>query len=101
MKSYKNVAGDGCSYTEKDIDQCAAVVDAYLAKLAKGSGMSQDSIRDAVKKAVLALNALNEECEGSLIETDQREDLCQLVLMTATQAGLDTDEDISEEWREW
>jgi hypothetical protein len=101
MKSYKEAAGGDCSYTQEDIDRCAAIVDAYLSDMAKDSGMSQDSIRDAVKKVVLDLNALNEQCEGSLIETEQREDLCQLILSGATRAGLDTDEDVTEEWREW
>jgi hypothetical protein len=50
---------------------------------------------------ILDLNGLNEQGEFSLIETDQREALCQLILTAATRAGLDTDEDVTEEWREW
>lgn len=101
MKGYMEAAGDDCGYTDEDIDRCATIVDAYLAKMAKGSKLPQQIIREAVKNAVLGLNALNEGCDGSLIETDQREELCQLILVAAVQAGLDTDEDITEEWREW
>jgi len=63
--------------------------------------VSQQGIRDAVQKIVTDLNALNEKCECSLIETDQREDLCELILVAAKAAGLDTDEDHITEGREW
>src|SRR4051812_2185206 len=100
MKSYLEASGDGCGYKQPDIDRCAVIVDAYCDEIAK-KGMSQDALRDTVKKTVLQLNALNETCDNELIETDQREALCQLLLTAAQAAGLDTDEDITEEWREW
>lgn len=46
---------------------------------------------------MLALNALNDERDGALIETGPREDLCELIQAAATAAGLD----ITEAWREW
>lgn len=104
MTSYLHGGGDGGSeagYTQGDIDRCMAIVDTYLAAVPPGSGLPPAEIREAVERAVLALNALNESCGGPLIETDQREALCQLILVAATRAGLDTDEDITEEWREW
>ncbi len=54
-----------------------------------------------MRQVVLDLNGLNEESGGGLIETDQREGLCQLILVAALHAGLKTDEDVTEEWREW
>ncbi len=63
--------------------------------------LPHDQILAAAKQAVLNLNALNKECGGRLIETDQREDLCELILVAAKLAGLESDEDITEEWREW
>jgi hypothetical protein len=60
-------------------------------------------IMAAVKKSVLSLNALNEECDGGLIETDQREELAKLIILAARHAGLESsaDDDITYEWREW
>ena len=56
----------------------------------------------AVKTAVVKLNKLNDRCDGSLIETDQREQLCELIITAARGAGLSSDKyDITEEWREW
>ena len=50
----------------------------------------------------LALNALNEDCGGNLIETGEREALCDLIERAAREAGLpESDEDITEAWREW
>lgn len=104
MADYMKGDGDtswDCGYSQADIDRCLVIVDVYLAKVASGLKVSQDEIRNAVKKAVLDLNDLNGQAGGALIETDQREDLCALLLTVAQRAGLGTDEDITEEWREW
>ena len=47
------------------------------------------------------MNVLNEKCEYELIETDQREDICKFIITAVNVAGLKTDEDVTEEWREW
>ena len=55
-----------------------------------------------VKKTILRLNELNEEVDGSLIETDQREYLCKLIDLAAGHAGLESSaDDITYKWREW
>lgn len=90
-----------CGYTQEDIDHCASILDKYQASLASGSAFTKTEIRNAVKKAVLDLNALNNKCGGGLIETDQREYICQLLLASAQAAGIGTKEDITEEWRDW
>jgi hypothetical protein len=102
MVSYMNAAeGPGkFVYSQEDIESCLAIVDRYLAKVSKGS-LPKNQIIKAVELAVVELNVLNENCDGNLIETDQREDLCALILGAAQQAGLDTEEDITEMWREW
>ena len=87
--------------TAVEINELLAIVDAFVTNMTKSSTLTEQAIRDAVKQAVLALNALNKRCNGNLIETDQREDICELILVAAAQAGLHTDEDITEEWREW
>ena len=54
-----------------------------------------------VKDTILALNALNETCEHSLIETDQREEICDLIIKAALSVGVGNGDDITEEWRDW
>ena len=89
-------------YTQKNVDQCEAILDGLFADLAAAKVNSQSMmILKAVQRAIVKLNKLNENCEGGLIETDQREDLCALIIAAAKQAGLTAEGDITEEWREW
>lgn len=95
--------GHDVGYTQAHVDQCGKILSAYLAAVldpaAKGAS---DRIMAAVKTAVLALNDLNDECDGGLIETDQREDICELIISAAALAGLESEEyDITGEWRDW
>jgi hypothetical protein len=99
MARYMKVVPD--YYTQADIDSCAKIVDAYLARIGTAKSLSDKEIRKMVQDVVLALNALNEGCRHKLIETDQREYLCELILIAAQRAGLETDDDITEEWRDW
>ncbi len=92
----------GAPYTQADIDRCSLILDGFLNALdGAPQPVESDVILEIVKQVVLALNELNDECEGNLIETDQREHLCDIIILAANEAGLDTDEDITEEWREW
>lgn len=89
-------------YSKEHINRCASILDKYLSSVLDPSihGKS-DGIMEAVKRVVLELNDLNEQCGHSLIETDQREDICELIIDAASLAGLDGNDDITEEWREW
>lgn len=90
-------------YTQAHIDRCQKILDAFFATLSKvGGGDRRDAIMAAVEKAVVDLNVLNDETGGGLIETDQREQLCEIITESAREAGLQTDtHDITEAWREW
>ena len=55
-----------------------------------------------VEKTVLALNELNEPCDKELIETGQREDIAEIIILAGNLTGYNSlDEDITGEWREW
>ena len=89
-------------YTQKHVDRCAKIIDAYLDVLEQMRSPREDQkILFAAEKAVRSLNTLNEQCGGSLIATDQREDICGLMISAAKHAGLTIDGDFTEEWREW
>ena len=90
-------------YTQADIDRCARIIDDFLASLEDiPPGKKNESILKAVRAAVIKLNKLNDRCDGLLIETDQLEQLCALIIAAAKRAGLVSSVyDITEEWREW
>ena len=90
-----------CGYVQSDIDRCESIVDEYVASISNLQTPSQNEILKQIEVVVKKLNQLNAACDGTLIETDQREDLCQIILCVAVNAGLDTDDDVTENYREW
>ena len=93
--------GYACGYQLRHIDRCAAITRDYLKRLASPPMRNQERLLDEIRRVVQKLNRLNASCDGALIETDQREDLCQLILQAARKAGLKSDADVTEAWREW
>jgi hypothetical protein len=76
-------------YTHDSCSLFTAVFDDLLQRLvALGEQASENEKIAAFKQAVDALNTLNERDE-SLIETGEREDLCELCNVIATAAGID------------
>ncbi len=99
MESYLEEVGEGCGYSKTDIGICVAVVDSYLAAVSQV--VNSDWIMAEVQKVAIRLNNLNDRCNGGLIETDQRELICEIVNKAAKYAGLDFGKnDPTEEWRE-
>lgn len=96
------VAADGIEpdYTEADIAECEVILDAYLAKVRTAREGDVVFVMAAVKEAVVALNELSERCE-SLIETEQRELIAELIIQAAAAVGVGDGEDLTEEWRQW
>ena len=90
-------------YTQKHVDRLSEIIDDFLASLEKTpEAQKNEYIMDAVKKTILRLNELNEEVDGSLIETLQRDLLGTLINLAAKYAGLESsDDDITYKWREW
>lgn len=48
-----------------------------------------DTAEDALREAILALNEANDEADGAMLETDEREILVPWLIETAADAGLD------------
>lgn len=87
-------------YSAVQVDQCMDILASYLEAMGKSNNKPEGMA--IVEKTVLALNDLNEECEGALIETDQREDIAEVIIIAGHLMGYNTrDEDITEDWREW
>lgn len=91
---------DEVSYGEKNITACDAVLSDYLVRMSRA--VDRDEGLTVMRTAVLSLNELNETCDGQLIETDQREDICAILSRAAMLRGFCAeDEDPTEEWRDW
>ena len=53
------------------------------------------------QSVIIRLNELNERCDECLIETDQREQICEFIDLVLSRASISVDGDVTEEWREW
>lgn len=90
----------GGSYAEADVQRCREILDEFEAAIS--GAVAREEALAQVRKAVLDLNALNNGCRGSLIETDQREMICEFIIQTTARRGfVSPDEDVTLEWREW
>jgi len=88
------------AYSQSDVEACMKIVAHYLDELDKTA--SNDDAMKLVETTVMALNQLNEKCDHEMIETDQREDLAEIIIHAAHLKGFNEEEDdITEDWREW
>lgn len=87
-------------FTEENLTATETVLSSYTDGLSRLQKPNEKQIIQEVKKVVLRLNALNEEYDF-FIETLEREELQEFIMEKAQQIGLETEEDITEEWREW
>ncbi|HDR7253957.1 hypothetical protein OCD85_06155 [Bacillus pacificus] len=92
---------DGEFFTEENISATNTALDTYINHLEQlGKNPNEVEVMQVVKEVVLKLNELNIE-HDHFIETMEREDLYEFIDTAARIAGLESEEDITEEWREW
>ena len=102
IRSYMEDCGEDCDFTEKDVQECVKILTGYLSALENMNPPTDKEIMKEVEKAVLAINELNEKTGYSMIETDERERICEILQESALACGLQTDsDDITEDWREF
>lgn len=93
---------DSYDYTTEDVESCKTLIYNYLEALAAMTDPTDEAIMEQVKTLVLALNELNEQTDYSLIETEAREAIWEVIQTSAVDCGLkEYGDDITEEWREW
>ena len=101
MTEFMNECED-CGFTEEDVAKCEALLLEYFSALEDMVTPSNREIMHCVMNLVLALNQLNEDTDYCMIETMEREAICELIQESALAFGLtDAEDDITEEWREW
>jgi hypothetical protein len=105
MTDYMKPKGKGFNpgYTGTDIKKCDEILVKFFAAMQKTAKEdSQSNLLECVKNVVLELNRLNASVGGNLIETLEREFLCDCIDFAARRSGLNAPEgDITEEWRLW
>ena len=91
---------EGVRYSKAHVDECIVTLKQFGKALDTASDHA--SAMECVKQTVIRLNDLNERGGGKLIETDQREDICQYIINYCMMTGyLERFEDVTEEWRDW
>jgi hypothetical protein len=91
-------------YTEENCNEAKSIFDNLISKLITlGENGNRTDKEKCFEIAVKSLNKLNEKDEA-LIETGEREDLCELIDQITVASGLnpkDYGEGIADLWREW
>jgi hypothetical protein len=98
MFDYKAEAGAG--YTEAHVEECRLLLEEHLDAISRAKDAT--IAKQCARSTVLKLNELNEKAEHELIETDQREQICEYIIRAGALLGFNGEnEDVTEEWREW
>lgn len=98
MVSYMQTAQP--SYNMDDIDSCVMILNLYLGEI-RASNNKETGMK-IVRTAVMRLNKLNGKTQETLIETGEREQIAEIIILASNRKGYNKmDEDITEEWREW
>jgi hypothetical protein len=88
------------SYSKRDVEKSVAILNEYLKQIVATTTKEQGM--QVVKSTILKLNDLNNKCNGELIETGEREQIAEIIILAGNKKGYNAiDEDITEEWREW
>ncbi len=67
-------------YTKKDVAECDTILTKFISEVdASPKKADYKWVVSKVKELVLTLNSFNEKHDCSIIETDQREDICALM----------------------
>lgn len=88
------------SYTEKDIEKCESILTNFIQNIDKTSNREEGL--KVVQSVVFQLNELNKKCDFDLIETNEREQITEIIIEAGYLKGYNLlTEDVTEEWREW
>lgn len=97
---------DGETLNPSDRSISGILDDLILQMESSGDSACEEEKLEHFKQAVLAMNRLNDRHDGGLIETVEREDLCETLNAMARIAGIDPTnygggEGVASEWRDW
>lgn len=93
-------------YTEVNCNEAKSIFDNLISELIKlGENRSKTKREKCFEDAIISLNNLNEN-EPGIIETQEREELCELIDQITLASGLNPKnyaegEGIADLWRDW
>jgi len=94
-------------YTLENCNKAKKIMDDLIDDLVKiGIDANEEMKIEKFKKAVLEYNKLNDANNGEIIETGEREDLCQIMDDIGEASGIVPEkygdgDGIASEWRNW
>ncbi len=91
---------DEPDYTPEDVKVCITSLLAFMSSI-ESESQTIDSVKAHIKALALTLNALNEQCDGGLIDTVQREDIGEFIQKVISAAKVEFVSDITEELNVW
>lgn len=100
FENWKYKIDEDAEYGVEEIKLLLKYLDEFLHK-AENAKTKAEAMK-VVKEYVLKLNDLNEKCNHSIIETEQREDICEVMILALNIRWFNPDlEDVTEEWRDF
>ena len=88
------------SYTTEDVTACIKLLLEFLSAM-ESAEQTLVSATAHVRELILALDELNEKCDGCLIETAQREEISDFIEKVFIAENVTLDTDLSQELRQW
>ncbi|TDB82204.1 hypothetical protein E1264_31690 [Actinomadura sp. KC216] len=98
-------------YPEAMLVRTDEVLQPFEREIAALTDPADDEIFAAIERVVLALNKVNDDYDGAVYETDEREQLCEYIERSLAEAGIDIDafagrhsltrHQITDKWRDW
>ena len=82
-----------------DVESLKNILEEYLRTISGKKG-DEKNLYKATRIAVKKINKLDDKTDNELIETEEREELCNFFNNGSAYVGIET-EDIADEWREW
>ncbi len=88
------------SYTENDIEKCESILTDFIQNIDKTSNREEGL--KIIQLTVFQFNELNKKCDFALIETNEREQIAEIIIEAGYLKRYNSlTEDVTEEWREW
>jgi len=87
-------------YTSEDVTACITLLLEFMSNM-ESEVQTAESARNNIRDLVISLNELNDECDQCLIETDQREEICEFIQKVVSTTHVELEGDVTEEWRDW
>lgn len=94
MHDFLKTNHETCQYTLSEINECARILEKFLNSI---NDNKDSKIKDIIEETVEELNALNASTTYSLIETEQRELICSLMVNAVGIEAID----FIDMFREW